>query len=133
MRARRAACEATSWALRYPDSTAGIIPPSSAISASSASAPATSSAVLASTTGEPSNRSPYSSRSDSYASTCWMRRLHCWSTGRGRPSASFQAGSWMARARASRESVTASISSTIRWMLFSGCASVRPSELTCTP
>ena len=31
------------------------------------------------------------------------------------------------------DSVTPSISSTIRWTLFSGCASVRPSELTCTP
>jgi hypothetical protein len=29
--------------------------------------------------------------------------------------------------------VTASISRTIRATLFSGCASVRPSELTCTP
>ena len=59
--------------------------------------------------------------------------LHCWSHGRGRPSASFQAGSWIARARASRPSVTASASSTIRGTLFSGCDSVRPSELTCTP
>src|SRR5438874_5192239 len=33
-----------------------------------------SSATLRSTTTEPSNRSPYSSRSDSYASTCWIRR-----------------------------------------------------------
>ena len=62
-----------------------------------------------------------------------MRSAHCWSHGRGRPSASFQVGSWIARARASRESVTASISSTIRWTLFSGCASVSPRELTCTP
>jgi ethylmalonyl-CoA mutase len=38
-----------------------------------------------------------------------------------------------ARARASFERVTPSISSTIRWTLFSGCASVSPSELTCTP
>lgn len=53
--------------------------------------------------------------------------------GSGRPNASFQAGSWTARARASLESVTASISSTIRWTLFSGWASVRPRELTCTP
>ena len=53
--------------------------------------------------------------------------------GRGRPSASFQAGSCTARARASLDKVTASISRTIRWTLFSGCASVRPSELTCTP
>ena len=62
-----------------------------------------------------------------------MRSDHCWSQGRGRPNASFQAGSWTARARASLESVTASISSTIRWTLFSGCASVRPRELTWTP
>lgn len=62
-----------------------------------------------------------------------MRRLHCWSQGRGSPSASFQAGSCTARARASFDSVTASISSTIRWTLFSGCASVSPSELTWTP
>ena len=59
-----------------------------------------------------------------------MRSDHCWSHGRGRPSASFQAGSCSARARASRPIVTASASSTIRMMLFSGCASVRPSELT---
>ncbi len=62
-----------------------------------------------------------------------MRSDHCWSQGRGRPSASFQAGSCTARARASLERVTASISSTIRWTLFSGCASVSPSELTWTP
>ena len=31
-----------------------------------------------------------------------MRSDHCWSHGRGRPSASFQAGSWIARARALR-------------------------------
>ena len=62
-----------------------------------------------------------------------MRSDHCWSQGRGRPSASFQAGSCTARARASRESVTASISSTMRWTLFSGCASVSPSEFTWTP
>ena len=77
--------------------------------------------------------SGYSSRSVSYASTCWIRSDHCWSHGRGRPSASFQAGSWIARARASRPSVTASASSTIRCTLFSGCDSVSPSELTCTP
>ena len=40
-----------------------------------------------------------------------MRSDHCWSHGRGRPRASFQAGSWIARARASRPSVTASASS----------------------
>ena len=84
-------------------------------------------------TTEPSKMSGYSSRSDSYASTCCMRSDHCWSHGRGSPSASFQAGSCTARARASRDSVTPSISSTMRWMLFSGWASVSPSELTCTP
>ena len=47
--------------------------------------------------------------------------------------ASFQAGSWIARARASRPSVTPRVSRTIRWTLFSGWDSVRPSELTCTP
>ena len=45
----------------------------------------------------------------------------------------YEAGSWTARARADFESVTPSISSTIRCTLFSGWASVRPSELTCTP
>ena len=39
-----------------------------------------------------------------------MRSDHCWSQGRGRPSASFQAGSCTARARAFFDSVTASIS-----------------------
>ena len=82
---------------------------------------------------EPSKMSGYSSRSVSYASTCWMRSDHCWSHGRGSPRASFQAGSWMARARALRPSVTASASSTMRCTLFSGWASVSPSELTCTP
>src|SRR5881398_534686 len=32
-----------------------------------------------------------------------MRSDHCWSHGRGRPSASFQAGSWIARARVATE------------------------------
>ena len=36
-----------------------------------------------------------------------MRSDHCWSQGRGRPRASFHAGSWIARARESRASVTA--------------------------
>ena len=45
--------------------------------------------------------SSYSSRSVSNASTCCMRSDHCWSHGRGRPSASFHAGSWIERARAS--------------------------------
>ena len=35
-----------------------------------------------------------------------MRSDHCWSQGRGSPSASFQAGSCMARARALLDSVT---------------------------
>ena len=42
--------------------------------------------------------SSYSSRSVSKASTCWALRAHCWSHGRGRPRASFQAGSWIDRA-----------------------------------
>ena len=62
-----------------------------------------------------------------------MRSAHCWSHGRGRPSASFHAGSWIERARASRESVTPSISSTMRCTLFSGWASVSPRLFTCTP
>ena len=57
--------------------------------------PRTARRPCASTTFEPSKRSPYSSRSDSYASTCWMRSDHCWSHGVGRPSASFQHGSWI--------------------------------------
>ena len=52
--------------------------------------------------------SPYSSRSDSKARICWMRSDHCWSHGRGRPRASFHAGSCMARARALLERVTPS-------------------------
>src|SRR4029078_10580074 len=51
-------------------------------------------------TTEPSKMSGYSSRSVSFASTCWIRRLHCWSQGRGRPMVSFQAGSLIARRRA---------------------------------
>ncbi len=66
-------------------------------------------------------------------STCCIRNDHCWSHGRGRPRASFHAGSWTDRARARLDSVTASISSTMRWTLFSGCASVRPRLLTWTP
>ena len=42
-------------------------------------------------------------------------------------------GSCTARARASFDSVTPSVSSTMRCTLFSGCASVSPSEFTCTP
>ena len=62
-----------------------------------------------------------------------MRSDHCWSHGRGRPSASFHAGSWSDRARAFFDSVTPSASSTMRCTLFSGWASVSPSEFTCTP
>ena len=108
-------------------------PPPSSTHASSASAASASSVVLASITFEPSKMSSYSSRSVSIASTCWIRSDHCWSHGRGRPSASFHAGSWMARARASFDSATPSVSSTIRCTLFSGCSSVSPSEFTCTP
>ena len=54
--------------------------------------------------------SSYSSRSLSKASTCCIRSDHCWSQGRGSPSASFQAGSWTARARADFDKVTPSIS-----------------------
>ena len=43
-----------------------------------------------------------------------MRSDHCWSHGRGRPSASFQAGICTARARAFFDSVTASISIRMR-------------------
>ena len=91
------------------------------------------SSTLRSITGEPSNRSGYSSRSVSKARICWMRSDSCWSQGRGRPSASFHAGSWSERVRAPFDRVTPSVSRTIRAMLFSGCASVSPSELTCTP
>ena len=86
-----------------------------------------------STTSEPSNMSSYSSRSVSNARICWIRRDHCWSHGRGRPSASFQAGSCSAVPGRDLPSVTASVSSMIRYTLFSGCASVSPSELTWTP
>ena len=131
MRRVRSAIDRTSRP--FSSSTAAKAPPRASTSCSSAQAASRSSAVRASTTCEPSNRSPYSSRSVSNASTCCMRSDHCWSHGRGRPSASFHAGSCTLRARAFFERVTASISSTIRWMLFSGWASVRPSELTCTP
>ena len=84
-------------------------------------------------TGEPSKRSGYSSRSVSYARTCWTRSAHCWSHGRGSDSASFHVGSWSARQRAFRDSVTPSASMRMRHALFSGCSSVSPSEFTCTP
>ena len=76
--------------------------PAPSTSSSSAHAASASSAVFASMTTEPSKMSSYSSRSVSKARICWMRSDHCWSQGRGRPRASFQAGSCMARARASR-------------------------------
>ena len=47
-----------------------------------------------------------------------MRNDHCWSHGRGRPSASFHAGSWMARAHAFADSVTPRVSSTMRGTLL---------------
>ena len=84
-------------------------------------------------TTEPSKMSGYSRMSVSSAITCWILRLHCWSQGLGSPIASFQAGSWRARALASRARITARASITIRWTLFSGWASVSPSELTWTP
>ena len=133
MRCRRSECDATSADFMYPVSTAATAPPIAWTRSISARAPSTISRTLASITGEPSKMSSYSSRSDSKANTCWIRSDHCWSQGRGRPSASFQAGSWTARARAFFDNVTPSISSTIRCTLFSGWASVRPSELTCTP
>ena len=80
---------------RFSSSIASKAPPSASTSASSAVAASASSAVLASMTTEPSKMSSYSSRSDSKASTCCIRSDHCWSHGRGSPSASFQAGSCM--------------------------------------
>ncbi len=131
MRRVRSAIDRTNRPLS--SSTASKAPPRESTSSSSVAASSRSSAVRASTTWLPSKMSSYSSRSDSKASTCCIRNDHCWSHGVGRPSASFQAGSWTLRARARLERVTASISSTMRWTLFSGCASVSPSELTCTP
>ena len=93
---------------RFSSSIASKAPPSSSTSASSAVAASASSAVLASITTDPSKMSSYSSRSDSKASTCCIRSDHCWSHGRGNPSASFQAGSCSARARALLERVTPS-------------------------
>ena len=118
---------------RLSSSIASKAPPSASTSASSSQAASASSAVLASMTTDPSKMSPYSSRSDSKASTCCMRNDHCWSHGRGSPSASFQAGSCMARARAFLDRVTPSVSRTMRCTLFSGCCSVSPREFTCTP
>ena len=58
-----------------------------------------------------------------------MRSDHCWSHGRGRPRASFQAGSCRARARARLDRVTPRDSRTMRGTLFSGWASVRPERV----
>ena len=58
-----------------------------------------------------------------------MRSDHCWSHGRGRPRASFHAGSWIDRALARFDSVTPSASSTMRCTLFSGWASARPERV----
>ncbi len=114
-------------------SIASNAPPSERTSSSSAHEDSMSSSVFAAITGDPSKMSPYSRRSDSNARICWMRNDHCWSHGRGSPSASFHAGSWMARARARFDRVTPRASRTMRGTLFSGCSSVSPSELTCTP
>ena len=67
-------------------------PPRASTSSSSAHDASATSAVFFSMTTEPSKMSPYSSRSDSKARTCWIRSDHCWSHGRGSPRASFQAG-----------------------------------------
>ena len=84
-------------------------------------------------TFEPSKMSGYSSRSVSKASTCWMRSDHCWSHGRGRPSASFQAGSWIARARALRPERDGERLEHDALDVVLRLGSVSPSELTCTP
>ncbi len=114
-------------------SMASNAPPRARTSASSAHEASASSAVFFSMTTDPSKMSSYSKRSDSNARICWIRSDHCWSQGRGSPRASFQAGSCRARARARLDRVTPSASSTMRGTLFSGWASVRPRELTCTP
>jgi hypothetical protein len=85
IRPRRAAWDVTSADFMNPDSTAATAPPNAATWSISARAPSTSSATFVSTTTDPVNRSSYSSRSDSYARTCWSRSDHCWSHGRGRP------------------------------------------------
>ena len=125
------ACDATSRSFMY--SSACTEPPRSRTRPSSSSAPVARSSVRPSMAFDPSNRSSCSRRSVSYARICWARSDHCWSQALGSPRASFQAGSWTARARASLDIVTASISSRIRYTLFSGCIAVSPSELTCTP
>ena len=89
-------------------------PPRDNTSSNSAHAASRSSAVRASMTFDPSKMSSYSRRSDSNASTCCIRNDHCWSHGRGKPRASFHAGNCTLRARAFFESVTASISRTMR-------------------
>ena len=74
----------------------------------------TSCSTLASITFDPSKISPYSSMSVSNAPICCRRSDHCWSHGRGRPSASFHAGSCTARARAFFDSVTPSMPNSTR-------------------
>ena len=64
-------------------SMASKAPPSESTSSNSAHEASATSAVFFSMTTEPSKMSPYSSRSDSKARICWMRRDHCWSHGRG--------------------------------------------------
>ena len=98
----------------FNESTASNAPPISTISLISCHAASRSSAVRASMTCEPVKMSSYSSKSVSNASTCCMRSDHCWSHGRGRPSASFHAGNCTLRARADFDSVTANISNTMR-------------------
>ncbi len=85
----------------FSSSMASKAPPIASTSSSSADADSTSSAVRPSTTFDPSKMSGYSSRSVSNARTCCIRSAHCWSHGRGRPSASFHAGSCSDRARPS--------------------------------
>ena len=114
-------------------SIALIAPPMPSIKSNSASALSFNASTLRSTAGFSSKRSSYSNKSVSKAIICCIRRDHCWSHGRGNPKASFHAGNWTARARAFFDNVTASISIRIRYTLFSGCCSVRPRELTCTP
>ena len=128
---KRSASFPTSRSFMYP--RASTEPPMSRTRPNSSHASVAIRSTRSATTRDPSRRSSYSSRSVSSARICCARSDHCWSQARGRPSASFHAGSWMARARSSRDSVTPSISSRIRYTLFSGCWAVRPSEFTCTP
>ena len=93
---------------------AATAPPMSAMRAISAVASAFSSSTLRAISVLPSKMSPYSSRSVSKATICCRRNDHCWSHGRGRPSASFHAGNCTERARAFLLITTASISSRMR-------------------